>query len=963
MCPHPTNKKFSKSKSGITAGRDVSLGDNTGQIAIGDYMYQFKIENPSSEALIELIKYQDQRRKFNEDIFKCYASSALPDYPPRLREFVTENRVHEINQALVYLQDHRILFLGGFGGIGKTTLVRALVETRPANVPIPFWFDFSKKSDATLGDILEKLAGYLSAPEVLQFKEEKKEAGQDDINRLTDELGKRDILWLIFDNLETALDDKNFHDPGIDSLFTSLRYSTHQAKIIITSRTLPILADGGSLIDVIEDEKQELKGLKTNFAVDYLVKNGLDKIEQLQLEELAIGVDGHPLALKLLVELIKKFGVKDTLNDLSTFQRHKEDTIKKARKLFDKLAGDEKELLEHISVFRRPESKTAIEKMFTATTSKYAIENLIDKSLLETDHDGNYWLHPLVREFAYDDLEDKIGAHKLTYKHYMSLPFDLDNFVEISHHLIKYREIIDDFVIDYFLMLPNDTYSFFIINEIIKQNKMGYSHKIFDLINKFIASKNDEIIISFILSYSYYFEDVYIIDKKASFEVYHKIIESYTAIKVFEAIAISVSSIANLHPSESLQIWKKLLNIDEQITEVVIFYISSANFKSNEYIDFLNDILYQKTNVSVYAKQMIINIFKNYNLIENYDAFSSKYYIDIKEHLKNIRNLSANELINYVEKNYKIINPPFTLEILSDLIRYDKPRVYKLIFHVIEYHAKTYRMIIFQVSEILCQSLDQEELDYINLFLKNKKDKYALLVGIQTLDLLSKKFEKEILIKYLIPILEHEDITIKKIANITKKVIEKNSHASNTQKKLNMLFRLLKTCTRPKNLVTMLKTDLFGTSPFVMVVWMWATKKTIENYNICEIYGVGKSTLKSSNPIIMDASLCIMNKLQTDPKKYIELVFQYAYKNQEKQVKFGSIPQFIFMGDREPEIIDRYLKEIMLDEDDDLVLFVLECLKIYKNQNYSNRNEMLNYLINHKNPDISGFSDYLLNGI
>ena len=69
------------------------------------------------------------------------------------------------------------------------------------------------------------------------------------------------------------------------------------------------------------------------------------------------------------------------------------------------------------------------------------------------------------------------------------------------------------------------------------------------------------------------------------------------------------------------------------------------------------------------------------------------------------------------------------------------------------------------------------------------------------------------------------------------------------------------------------------------------------------------------------------------------------------------------MGGREPEIVDGYLKDIMTDEDDGLVLFLLENLRLYKNQNHSNREEMLNYLINHKNPDISGFSDFLLNGI
>jgi ATP/maltotriose-dependent transcriptional regulator MalT len=235
-----------------------------------------------------------------------------PDYPSKLREFVTANRVEEITNSLIYLQDHRLLLVSGLGGVGKTTLARALVETRPANVPPPFWFDFSKKMDATLGDILEKLGGYLNMPDIARFKDEAREAGQDDINRLTDELHERDEIWVVFDNLETTLDDQYFHDPGIDQLFTSLRDSTHQAKIIVTSRTVPVLINGDTLVDIIAENKLELKGLELNFAVDYLRKNGLDNVESEKLEELAKGVDGHPLALRLLVELVKTFDVSDT---------------------------------------------------------------------------------------------------------------------------------------------------------------------------------------------------------------------------------------------------------------------------------------------------------------------------------------------------------------------------------------------------------------------------------------------------------------------------------------------------------------------------------------------------------------------------------------------------------------------------------------------------------------------------
>jgi tetratricopeptide (TPR) repeat protein len=441
MGNQPSDRKNVRGDAGITARGDVDI-DNTGQLAIGKYINQFKIENPTSEALIELIKYQDQRRQFNKEILNCYTPSALPDYPPRLRAFVTENRVEELTQALIYLQDHRILLTSGVGGVGKTTLARALVDTRPANVPLPFWFDFNKNMEAKLRDVLEKLASYINTPDIAKFKIESREAGQEDINRLTGELQKREPVWLVFDNLEIILDGRHFHDQGIDSLFTALRDSTHQAKIIVTSRILPILGDGESLIDVIEEEKRELKGLKTNFAVDYLTKNGLNRVEREKIEELANGVDGHPLALRLLIELVKAFGASDTLNDLSMYQRRREDTIKKARRLFDKLAGDEKELLERIAVYRQPELMDAIKKMFTDKTPVDAMKKLIDKSLLETDHKGSYWLHPLVREFSYDDLKDKKEAHRVAVQYYLSLPVpeersekaDVQSLIEACYH-------------------------------------------------------------------------------------------------------------------------------------------------------------------------------------------------------------------------------------------------------------------------------------------------------------------------------------------------------------------------------------------------------------------------------------------------------------------------------------------------------------------------------------------------
>jgi hypothetical protein len=110
----------------------------------------------------------------NQGILSRYNPSALPYYPERLKEFVTENRADELRKALTYLEKHRILLLSGVGGVGKTTLARALIDLRPISVPEPFWFSFYDNQDAKLGDILEKLASYMNAPEIAFFKTEKR---------------------------------------------------------------------------------------------------------------------------------------------------------------------------------------------------------------------------------------------------------------------------------------------------------------------------------------------------------------------------------------------------------------------------------------------------------------------------------------------------------------------------------------------------------------------------------------------------------------------------------------------------------------------------------------------------------------------------------------------------------------------------------------------------------------------
>lgn len=219
-----------------------------------------------------------------------------------------------------------------------------------------------------------------------------------------------------------------------------------------------------------------------------------------------------------------------------------------------------------MSAFRTPVNAKALYDVIRDVRIKENLRKLVEKNILQKQEDY-YYLHDVLRDFFYMQIDNPETIHQSIGEYYASQKREKRDYdlVEGSHHLIKGYGKINDQVVDYFLSMPNNTYVFFIVNEILKreQNIIDAS-EIFKLFDRFIESKNIQIVNDFILSYGYYFDKIYNNNKpEKSFQVYHKILQLYqTEEKILDAVSSSVSKIAENHPKKSVEIWRKVVEIN-----------------------------------------------------------------------------------------------------------------------------------------------------------------------------------------------------------------------------------------------------------------------------------------------------------------------------------------------------------------------------------------------------------------
>ncbi|WP_396680131.1 tetratricopeptide repeat protein [Microcystis aeruginosa FACHB-524] len=346
----------------------------------------------------------------------------------------------------------------GVGGIGKSTLASKIFEEEiPLDpslgddedlFPKRFWWEagnlggFSGLARQFLTDF-----GYPVPKEEIDLQE-----------ALIRQLQRHRHL-IIIDNLESLLgEDGSWNNEFYQQFFTAWIEKGDTSKIIVTTREKPKTRGFNRWI--------ELKGLKPPEGAQLLAESQITG----DLENFSRRVDGHPLLLRLVADLIlAEFpqnpslerladlglgNLSQLLSDPQVVGSHRQETVGIALVLdasFQRLSQRQQELFTKTSIYRRefdsPAAKAVMDNYPEIALSEITadLRELQRRSLLEEKEENRqriFSFQPLVWEYAQYKAGDQRELHQKAIAYYLSTiktkPWqtlkDVTEYLEIFYH-------------------------------------------------------------------------------------------------------------------------------------------------------------------------------------------------------------------------------------------------------------------------------------------------------------------------------------------------------------------------------------------------------------------------------------------------------------------------------------------------------------------------------------------------
>ncbi|MCC5597871.1 tetratricopeptide repeat protein [Nostoc favosum] len=355
-----------------------------------------------------------------------------------------QGRKTEIAQIQQWLTDKNTFLIGieGIGGTGKSMLA-AKIYNEIEGFPKQFWADVSY--GAGFSDLARQVLSEFGFP----VPEEEAQL----MEALVKCLQSGQYL-LIIDNLESLLQpDRQWGSQFYSDFFKAWVEYGGNSKVIVTTRERPELKGF---------EWLPLKGLQVDEGVALLTALGIRG----DLGDFVELVDGHPLLLRLVADLLKEEYPQDAdlrrladlglgnlrqlLTDPQVVGVHRRENVGMVLVLdasFERLSELQKALLLNISVYRGAVDSAAAVAVLPGS-SKTEIEgelrNLVKRSLLSEKLNGKrqFEFQPVVLEYARHKAGNQTEAHQRAINYYLlnlkQQPWqtkeDIKEYLEVFHH-------------------------------------------------------------------------------------------------------------------------------------------------------------------------------------------------------------------------------------------------------------------------------------------------------------------------------------------------------------------------------------------------------------------------------------------------------------------------------------------------------------------------------------------------
>jgi hypothetical protein len=287
--------------------------------------------------------------------------------------------------------DDRMIGICGIGGIGKTTLARAVYNS------------ISRKFDSSsfLVDVRENSMkhGLVHLQETLLLHLLDENIKLDDVSKgipiLKRRLRNKKVL-LILDDVDNL--------QQLRSLVGSKDWFGFGSRIIITTRDKHLLTAHGvkKLYEVKELNEHESLEL---FSMNAFRKNVPDETYVEIAKSVVKYAKGHPLALNVIGSDLFGKTIEEWKSALNKYETIPSKEILNVLKVsYDNLDDNEKEIFLDIACFFKGYPKADVEKTLDASRfySKYGIGVLVDKSLVTIGESDSVKMHDLVQDLGKD---------------------------------------------------------------------------------------------------------------------------------------------------------------------------------------------------------------------------------------------------------------------------------------------------------------------------------------------------------------------------------------------------------------------------------------------------------------------------------------------------------------------------------------------------------------------------------